>query len=58
MCFPCPSGDVYYANHDQAVTQWTHPRTGQRKAVSDKLPFGWERKILEYNKASISVEDN
>lgn len=43
-------GEVYYANHDQALTQWSHPRTGQRKSVSDKLPFGWERKILQDNK--------
>jgi WW domain-containing oxidoreductase len=43
---------VYYANHDQALTQWTHPRTGQRKIVSEKLPFGWERKILPDHKVS------
>ncbi len=43
---------MYYANHDQALTQWTHPRTGQRKIVSEKLPFGWERKILPDHKVS------
>lgn len=44
------SGQVYYANHDLASTQWTHPRTGSRKKVSENLPFGWEREILENNK--------
>ena len=44
------SGAVYYANHALASTQWTHPRTGKRKTVSENLPFGWDRKILENNK--------
>ena len=44
------SGEVYYVDHVQSRTQWTHPRTGKSKAVSDKLPFGWERQILEDNK--------
>ncbi|XP_023333454.1 WW domain-containing oxidoreductase, partial [Eurytemora carolleeae] len=43
-------GEVFYANHDSSSTQWTHPRTGRRKVVSDKLPFGWERQIGEDNK--------
>jgi len=43
-------GAVYYANHALASTQWSHPRTGKRKTVSDNLPFGWDRKILENNK--------
>ncbi len=46
------AGDVYYANHEAAVTQWTHPRTGQRKTVSEKLPFGWERQIGPDNKVT------
>jgi len=43
-------GGVYYANHALATTQWSHPRTGKRKTVSDSLPFGWDRKILADNK--------
>ncbi|XP_060532670.1 WW domain-containing oxidoreductase [Cylas formicarius] len=38
-------GSVYYANHLTKNTQWTHPRTGKKKRVSGKLPFGWERCI-------------
>ena len=37
---------VYYANHLNKTTQWTHPRTGKRKRVSDALPFGWEKQTL------------
>lgn len=37
---------MYYANHLDKVTQWTHPRTGKRKKVSCSLPFGWERRRL------------
>ena len=37
---------VYYANHDQSTTQWTHPRTGRKKTVGENLPFGWERQVL------------
>ena len=44
------SGSVYYANHALASTQWTHPRTGKKKTVSETLPFGWDRKILDDNK--------
>ncbi|KAL3270614.1 hypothetical protein HHI36_021148 [Cryptolaemus montrouzieri] len=36
-------GSVFYANHLQKATQWTHPRTGKKKKVSGDLPFGWER---------------
>ncbi|KAK9886447.1 hypothetical protein WA026_016730 [Henosepilachna vigintioctopunctata] len=36
-------GSVFYANHLQKATQWTHPRTGKKKRVSGDLPFGWER---------------
>ncbi|XP_025114959.1 WW domain-containing oxidoreductase-like [Pomacea canaliculata] len=36
-------GKVYYANHETKCTQWKHPVTGKRKAVSGELPFGWER---------------
>lgn len=43
-------GEVYYANHEMSSTQWSHPRTGRRKKVSENLPFGWERKILDDNK--------
>jgi len=43
-------GEVYYANHEMSSTQWSHPRTGRRKKVSENLPFGWERKILPDNK--------
>lgn len=39
-------GEVYYANHNIKLTQWTHPRTGRKKRVAGSLPFGWERKIL------------
>lgn len=39
-------GQVYYANHDQSTTQWTHPRTGRKKTVGENLPFGWERQVL------------
>ena len=43
-------GSVYYANHANSSTQWTHPRTGKRKTVSANLPFGWERLVLEDKK--------
>ena len=43
-------GSVYYANHTNSTTQWTHPRTGKRKTVSTNLPFGWERVVLEDGK--------
>ena len=43
-------GVVFYANHHSKSTQWTHPRTGKRKKVSENLPYGWERKILPDNK--------
>ena len=43
-------GSVYYANHTNSSTQWTHPRTGKRKTVSASLPFGWERLVLEDKK--------
>jgi len=43
-------GSVYYANHANSSTQWTHPRTGKKKSVSSNMPFGWERVILEDNK--------
>ena len=43
-------GSVYYANHTNSSTQWTHPRTGKRKTVSANLPFGWERLVLEDKK--------
>lgn len=36
-------GAVYYADHLGQRTQWTHPRTGRRKRVSQQLPFGWEQ---------------
>ena len=39
-------GEVFYANHLTKATQWTHPRTGKRKIVSDALPFGWEKKVF------------
>ena len=41
-------------DHVQTKTQWTHPRTGKSKAVSDKLPFGWERQITDDNKGKCS----
>ena len=43
-------GSVYYANHLNSSTQWTHPRTGKRKTVSASLPFGWERMVVEDQK--------
>ena len=43
-------GSVYYANHANSSTQWTHPRTGKKKSVSANMPFGWERVIMEGNK--------
>jgi len=43
-------GEVFYVNHEMSSTQWSHPRTGRRKKVSENLPFGWERKILDDNK--------
>ena len=45
-----PGGEVYYANHLQLSTQWTHPRTGKKKTVSGSLPFGWERRHLPDDK--------
>ncbi|KAL8610346.1 hypothetical protein ACOMHN_041160 [Nucella lapillus] len=36
-------GKVYYANHENKVTQWIHPTTGKKKTVQGDLPFGWER---------------
>jgi len=36
-------------NHGTKTTQWQHPRTGRKKAVSDSLPFGWERQVLTDN---------
>ena len=45
-----PGGEVYYANHLQLSTQWTHPRTGKKKTVSGSLPFGWERRHLADDK--------
>ena len=44
------SGCAYYANYALVSTQWSHPRTGKRKTVSESLPFGWDRKILDNNK--------
>ena len=43
-------GSVYYANHANSSTQWTHPRTGKKKSVGANMPFGWERVILEDKK--------
>ena len=43
-------GSVYYANHTNSSTQWTHPRTGKKKSVGANMPFGWERVILEDKK--------
>ncbi|KAG4067072.1 hypothetical protein HA402_000063 [Bradysia odoriphaga] len=37
------NGYVYYVNHQNKTTQWTHPRTGKSKKVAGDLPFGWER---------------
>jgi len=44
------AGEVYYANHQLASTQWEHPRTGERKKLREELPFGWDRQILPDNK--------
>ena len=44
------NGQVYYANHLNKTTQWTHPRTGKRKKVSDSLPFGWEKQTFPNGK--------
>ena len=43
-------GEVFYANHFNKSTQWTHPRTGKRKRLSGSLPFGWERQISDDGK--------
>jgi len=40
-------GRVYYANHTEETTHWTHPRTGKRKVVPEELPFGWKIKECE-----------
>ena len=29
-----PEGRVFYANHNQAKTQWTHPTTGKSKRIA------------------------
>ncbi len=39
-------GSVYFVNHLEKSTQWSHPRTGKKKQVSCSLPFGWERRRL------------
>ncbi|OTF81105.1 hypothetical protein BLA29_005281 [Euroglyphus maynei] len=36
---------VYYLNNKTKTTQWIHPISGKRKAVSGKLPEGWQRKF-------------
>ncbi|KAI1285260.1 WW domain-containing oxidoreductase [Halotydeus destructor] len=38
-------GKVYYANHQDESTQWTHPKSGKKKRVSGELPFGWEKTV-------------
>ena len=43
-------GQVYFVNHDTKTTQWTHPRTGRKKRVSEDMPFGWEQQIMPDNK--------
>ncbi|XP_075677072.1 WW domain-containing oxidoreductase isoform X1 [Dermatophagoides pteronyssinus] len=47
---------IYYLNTKTKTTQWNHPISGKRKAVSGKLPEGWQRKfdddgnhVLYYN---------
>ncbi|XP_043937740.1 WW domain-containing oxidoreductase-like [Protopterus annectens] len=40
-------GWVYYVNHDEMKTQWTHPKTGKRKRVAGELPYGWEQETDE-----------
>ncbi|KAH7642251.1 short chain dehydrogenase-like protein [Dermatophagoides farinae] len=38
---------VYYLNNKTKTTQWNHPISGKKKAVSGKLPEGWQRKFDE-----------
>ncbi|EDS43677.1 WW domain-containing oxidoreductase [Culex quinquefasciatus] len=40
-------GFVYYVNHHDKSTQWTHPRTGKMKRVSGDLPLGWTKHVEE-----------
>ncbi|CAG0892197.1 unnamed protein product [Darwinula stevensoni] len=40
-----PQGQVFYVNHVDKSTQWTHPRTGKRKKVAGELPFGWKEQV-------------
>uniref|UniRef100_A0A914UX67 WW domain-containing oxidoreductase n=1 Tax=Plectus sambesii TaxID=2011161 RepID=A0A914UX67_9BILA len=42
-----PNGRVYYANHAERSTQWTHPRTGKTKQLVGNLPEGWQRNTLD-----------
>lgn len=42
-----PEGRVFYANHNHAKTQWTHPTTGKSKRIAGELPYGWEAKVSE-----------
>lgn len=49
-------GSVFYANHLTKQTQWTHPRTGKKKVVCGKLPFGWERCIDKNTEKIIYID--
>nr|XP_054748260.1 WW domain-containing oxidoreductase-like [Lytechinus pictus] len=39
------NGRVYYANHQDQTTSWSHPRTGKRKRITGELPFGWTKAV-------------
>ncbi|GAB6023307.1 hypothetical protein CHUAL_008110 [Chamberlinius hualienensis] len=40
-------GRVYYANHLDKTTHWTHPRTGKKKRVAGELPYGWDSRVTD-----------
>ncbi|XP_062550602.1 WW domain-containing oxidoreductase [Armigeres subalbatus] len=50
-------GFVYYVNHQNKTTQWTHPRTGKMKRVCGELPLGWSKHVEEGTGKIIFVED-
>ncbi|XP_074598109.1 WW domain-containing oxidoreductase-like isoform X2 [Brevipalpus obovatus] len=38
-----PEGRVFFLNHVNQTTQWSHPKSGKTKRVPEKLPHGWEK---------------
>ncbi|XP_023940101.1 WW domain-containing oxidoreductase [Bicyclus anynana] len=47
-------GNVYFVNTSNNRTQWTHPRTGQKKVIPKDLPFGWT-KTMDANEKPLYV---